>query len=370
MDERSAGAPVLLKNVSKSYGDVRALENVDLSVGVGEFVTLLGPSGSGKTTVLNIIAGFVSADSGDVEIGGRSVLGLPPYRRGLGMVFQNYALFPHMTVSDNIAFPLRMRRVNPREAAARVRRVLELVRLPDLGARYPHQLSGGQQQRIAMARAIVFNPPVLLMDEPLGALDRNLREQLQFELRRLHRQLGITIIHVTHDQQEALVMSDRIALVNAGRIAQIGTGKELYERPNSEFTAQFLGDSNIFPGVVTKAGDGALSVSVHGLTLRAVSRAIVPIGEEIRLLVRPERIRPSRPGEAGLRGRVRDIAYLGDYLRAVIQLDPGPTLTAKFPNAGGPSIDVNAELQVVWDPQDLVVLSSGDVDASTRAAVD
>jgi putative spermidine/putrescine transport system ATP-binding protein len=360
MDPKPAGAAVLLSEVSKSYGAVRALDTVTLSISAGEFVTLLGPSGSGKTTMLNIVAGFVVPDSGNVEIGGRSVVGLPPYRRGLGMVFQHYALFPHMTVFENIAFPLRMRRMNASHTARSVRHVLELVRLSDLGSRYPHQLSGGQQQRIAMARAIVFDPQVLLMDEPLGALDRNLREQLQFELRRLHRQLGVTILYVTHDQQEALVMSDRVALMNMGRIVQVDTGRGLYERPNGEFVAQFLGESNLLTGKVVGRGDNVVHVTINDLTTRIVSSRSFTCGESIRILIRPERVRLAGPGETGFTAKVEDITYLGDYWRAVIQLRPGPLLTAKFSNVGVIPIADGTEIRVTWDPQDLLVLSSHD----------
>jgi putative spermidine/putrescine transport system ATP-binding protein len=234
-----------LRDVSKSYAHVQAVDKVSLMVAPGEFVTLLGPSGSGKTTTLSMIAGLTRPSSGTILLDGQPLDPLPPYRRNVGVVFQNYALFPHMAVARNVAFPLEMRRVPGREIRRRVARVLEQVGLSEHGGRYPHQLSGGQQQRVALARAMVFEPRILLMDEPLGALDRKLREQMQIEIMRLHRELQVSIVYVTHDQDEALMMSDRIAVFNHGRIEQVGAPDLLYEQPATVFVAGFLGESNL-----------------------------------------------------------------------------------------------------------------------------
>jgi putative spermidine/putrescine transport system ATP-binding protein len=350
------GTRIILAGVAKAYGTVRAVQGVDLEIEPGEFVTLLGPSGSGKTTLLNVVAGFVAPDAGDVLLDQRSVIGMPPYKRGLGMVFQNYALFPHMTVFDNIAFPLRMRGTASDQIGRAVRRVLEIVQLPDLGARYPHQLSGGQQQRVALARAVVFDPQALLMDEPLGALDKNLREQLQHELRRLHRQLGVTVVYVTHDQQEALALSDRIAVMNHGRIVQIGSGHELYEAPQSEFVAQFLGESNVLEGTMVARRDNVWGVSVEGLEI-TVPADDPPGGARVRLLLRPERVQIGAENTAGFPGRVEDVTYLGDFSRCVVQLTPGPRLIAKVSGDTPRSMAEGARVVVTWRPQDVRVLS-------------
>ena len=248
-----------LRRVCKRYGEVAAVTDISLSVRPGEFLTLLGPSGSGKTTTLVMIAGLARPTSGAILLDGLPLDPLPPYRRELGVVFQNYALFPHMTVAKNVAFPLEMRRVPRTEVTERVAKVLTQVDLPDYGARFPRQLSGGQQQRVALARAMVFRPRILLMDEPLGALDRRTREQMQIEIMHLHRELKMTIVYVTHDQEEALMMSTRIAVFNQGKLEQIGEPTELYERPATRFVASFLGDSNFFLGRVTQSGTEYLS---------------------------------------------------------------------------------------------------------------
>ncbi len=247
---RARKGALTLRNLTKIYGDLHAVDDVSLDVAPGEFVTLLGPSGSGKTTTLRIIGGFIKPEAGTVSLDGRDLTKVPPYKRDIGMVFQNYALFPHMTASENVGFPLQMRRVPKAEVKEKVREALRLVRLEELGDRYPKQLSGGQQQRVALARSFSFDPQLLLMDEPLGALDKKLREALQLEVLRISRQLGVTVVYVTHDQEESLVMSDRIAIYNEGRIEQIGTGEDLYERPVSLFVADFVGESNIYRGTL------------------------------------------------------------------------------------------------------------------------
>jgi putative spermidine/putrescine transport system ATP-binding protein len=316
-----SGASLELRNVSKSFGGVQILDRLSLSVQPGEFVTLLGPSGSGKTTTLGAIAGFVFPDSGDVLLEGHSIASLQTHKRNLGMVFQHYALFPHMSVFDNIAFPLRQRKVAKDALQRAVNEVLELVQLSDRASYYPKQLSGGQQQRVALARAVVYRPRVLLMDEPLGALDKKLREALQSEIRRIHRELGITFIYVTHDQEEALALSDRIVLFENGKIAQMGTGTDLYERPQSRFVAQFLGEANILDGRLNASGD-ALQVG-DGVPIKVIASAGLA-GNDASLIVRPEKV---RVGEAGggqanaFLGTIISIVYLGATRRLEVEVD-------------------------------------------------
>jgi putative spermidine/putrescine transport system ATP-binding protein len=246
-----------LRNVRKTYADVNAVDGVSIKLAAGEFLSFLGPSGSGKTTTLSMIAGLTPSTSGEILLRGQPLNPLPPYRRNIGVVFQNYALFPHMSVERNVAFPLEMRSVPRADIERRVAKVLSLIGLAAHGKRLPSELSGGQQQRVAVARAIVFEPPLLLMDEPLGALDKKLREQMQLEIKQLHRNLGITIIYVTHDQEEALTMSNRIAVFNNGKIEQLGTPSDLYEHPRTRFVANFIGETNLFPGTVAEMSDGS-----------------------------------------------------------------------------------------------------------------
>src|SRR5580692_8807933 len=286
------GAAVFLTGLEKHYESVGAVRGVSLDIRSGEFLTLLGPSGSGKTTTLMMIAGFEVPSAGDIAIDGRSVVSLPPHKRNIGMVFQNYALFPHLTVAENIGFPLKQRGVDRATRAQKVAESLELVRLPGYQRRTPRQLSGGQQQRVALARAIVFRPRLLLMDEPLGALDKQLRESLQLEMRRLHADLGITFIYVTHDQEEALTMSDRIAVMNEGRIAQLGRPEELYDRPGSRFVASFLGESNFLSGIVHGFQEEDIVIAECGGTMvRAVAPCRPTQGDKVTLTMRPERMR-------------------------------------------------------------------------------
>src|SRR5438132_492580 len=251
---KASGARLELRNLSIAFAGVRAVDDVSLDVPTGAFVSLLGPSGSGKTTTLNLIAGFLTADAGDILLDGRSVADVPSHKRNIGMVFQSYSLFPHMTVAENVAFPLRMRtKLSRQEARRRVADMLALVQLSHLSARYPRQLSGGQQQRVAMARALVSHPRLLLMDEPLGALDKKLREQMQFEIKRIHRTVGTTVVYVTHDQSEALTMPDIVVVMHQSRIAQVGAPRALYDAPANLFVADFLGDSNLLPGTIIQA---------------------------------------------------------------------------------------------------------------------
>lgn len=314
-DSKTHGASISLKSVSKLYGSKPAVDDVSLEIEAGEFITLLGPSGSGKTTTLNMIAGFTDVTTGHILLDGAPIERKPPHKRDIGVVFQNYALFPHMTVNENVAFPLRRRRIARKAVAARVQSALEMVQLEDLGGRYPHELSGGQQQRVALARALVFEPSVLLMDEPLGALDKKLREWLQLEIKRIHDDIGITFVFVTHDQEEALVLSDRIALFNEGRIEQLGTVEDLYLRPSTQFSAKFLGESNLIHGTVESAG--MLSVS-DSAPLRYINTDEGRVGQTASVLVRPERIAVLERDEDAdntMQGRITQVLYLGSARR-------------------------------------------------------
>src|SRR5580765_994241 len=283
--------PILeLHRLTKRFGDFAAVDDLSLDIAAGEFLTLLGASGSGKTTTLRMIAGFEPPTEGEILMAGAPIAALPPFKRDINTVFQHYALFPHMSVRDNIAYGLRMRGVPAAQREERVSRSLEMVKLEQLGARSPRQLSGGQQQRVALARALVNRPRVLLLDEPLGALDLKLRKEMQLELKHLQTHLGITFVYVTHDQEEALTMSDRIVLMQQGRIAQVGTPRDLYDRPATRYVADFIGETNLLPGVVVESGAGLVTLRVGEATLRGVSEAALAPGAEAWLTVRPEAI--------------------------------------------------------------------------------
>jgi spermidine/putrescine ABC transporter ATP-binding subunit len=356
------GAKVSLVGLEKRFDGVGAVRGISLEIGGGEFLTLLGPSGSGKTTTLMMIAGFETPTDGDVAIDGRSVIGTPPHRRNIGMVFQNYALFPHLTVAENIAFPLKQRALDRPERAQRVDEALAMVRLSGYGTRYPRQLSGGQQQRVALARAVVFRPRLLLMDEPLGALDKQLRESLQLEMRRLHAELGITFIYVTHDQEEALIMSDRIAVVNEGRIAQCGAPEELYDRPADRFVASFIGESNFLTGVVRGISDGMVAVDCGGAVVRALARGSPAIGSAVTLSTRPERMRfadgaAQAERENRLRGTVTEAVFAGERCRYLLRSEDGATLVLKEPSAAANRRRSPGEVtDLAWSVTDTVVV--------------
>jgi putative spermidine/putrescine transport system ATP-binding protein len=318
-------AVVALESVSKAYGPVRALDGVDLAVCEGELLSLLGPSGCGKTSSLNVVAGFVEPDTGRVLLDGEDVTRRPAWQRGLGVVFQSYALFPHMTVAENVAFGLRERGVPRAEIAARVAEALGLVRLPAAGDLRPGQLSGGMQQRVALARALVIRPRVLLLDEPLAALDRKLREQMRAELREIQRAVGITTIFVTHDQHEALGLSDRVAVMNAGRIEQLGTPREVYEEPATRFVAEFIGASTVLDARAVDAGTVALAGGQH---LRvALDRPLEP-GAALQLLIRPERVELGGGAANALPARVASVMFLGDHSELRLELSGGVRLLA------------------------------------------
>ncbi|WP_213450556.1 ABC transporter ATP-binding protein [Rhizomonospora bruguierae] len=324
-----AGTRIRLANVTKDYGlAVPAVDDVSLTIEPGEFMTLLGPSGSGKTTTLNLIAGFETLTAGTISLNGADVSELPSHKRNLGMLFQNYALFPHMTVAQNVAYPLRERKLPKADITRKVAEVLDLVQLTGRDGHFPAQLSGGQQQRVALARAIVFGPKALLLDEPLGALDRNLRATLQLEIRRIHREVGSTFVFVTHDQEEAMNLSDRIALFNNGRIEQVGTPEALYQSPETLFTARFLGDSNVFELSRVAEGTGTWEDQTWPVDSRTVSPR-VGAGGRSALVVRPEDVRLVAgdgvvpPGATSVPATIRDIEYMGAYRTAVLSLGRG-----------------------------------------------
>jgi len=336
-ESTSAAMMVELLGVSKRYGDVDALQRVDLSIRKGEFVTLLGPSGSGKSTLLILIAGMTSPSNGRIVIEGRDATTLPTNRRGLGMVFQNYALMPHMTVFENIAFPLQVRKVAKEEIRRRVGAVLDLIQLGHVANRKPRELSGGQQQRISLARCIVYNPALILMDEPLGALDKKLREHMQLEIKRLHAELGITMLYVTHDQDEALTMSDRIVLMNGGRIEQQGEPEELYFTPHTVFCAEFIGSSNLIPGTVGEGAGDAVSISTAIGAFKAPKEQHLPSGDRAVLLVRPENMQllPADGDSMRVAGRLEDSIVMGGVIRHFLRCSDGSTLIVQELNQPG-----------------------------------
>ena len=327
MSESTGSAELLIEGVGKRFGDVVALDRVSLRVAKGELLTILGPSGSGKTTLLKVVAGFETPDGGSVKVGGTEITSLPPARRDIGMVFQNYALFPHLTVKANVAFPLEMRNVARADMDRRVAEALSMVELAGYEARLPRQLSGGQQQRVALARAIVFNPRLLLLDEPFGALDRKLRETMQLEVRRLQRRLGLTTIFITHDQEEALVLSDRIAVMNKGAIQQVATTTEIYEHPANDFVADFVGESNIFHGTVSAPGTVALD---GGGSVKVASDK--PAGTRVGVLMRPERF--GTTGANLFAGEVIESVYLGTTFKLRLAVAGGRELLVRQPARG------------------------------------
>jgi putative spermidine/putrescine transport system ATP-binding protein len=355
-----ASVPLELEEISKSFGELQAVKPLSLKVNPGEMLALLGPSGCGKTTTLRIIAGFEPPDTGRVLIAGRDVTDLPPNKRALGMVFQSYGLFPHMSVADNVAFGLKMRGIGRAARDERVRAMLSIVRLSGFEGRTVHQLSGGQQQRVALARSLVTDPTLLLLDEPLGALDKNLRERMQFELRQLQRRIGITSILVTHDQEEALTMSDRVAVMEHGDIVQVGPPAEVYERPKTRFVSEFLGTSNFLTGKVlggVAAGEWEIAFQEAGAGRIATPAELVP-GQTVSIAVRPENLRFAPTGAKGLAAKIRDVVFRGNYYAYEVKLqghaDPLFVYTqakAQLPSDGEVTLD--------WSSDKAIFISGG-----------
>lgn len=343
-------------NVDKTYdGQNLILDNLNLNVMKGEFMSLLGPSGSGKTTCLNLLAGFHSITRGDIYLEDKLIKNLPPYKRGIGVVFQNYALFPHMTISENLGFPLLARKLPSTEISERVTRALDMVRLSDFGDRYPKQLSGGQQQRVALARALIFEPNLVLLDEPLGALDKNLREQMQFEIKHIHEDLGITMVFVTHDQGEALTMSDRIAVLDEGKIQQLATPADLYERPSNSFVANFVGENNNLHGKVVETNGATCQVAIDGGgTIYATPGNGVTTGLRTQISIRPDcvSINPEKSQFGNcIPCRVEEVSYHGDHIRVRVNLLGNDEFYLNVPRLGiHQDLQVGQEIRVGWAP--------------------
>ncbi|MBP6018910.1 MAG: ABC transporter ATP-binding protein [Burkholderiaceae bacterium] len=357
--------------LSKNYGNFVALAPTHLEVASGEFLTLLGPSGSGKTTLLNLIAGLAHPDQGQLLVNDVDITYGAPYERDIGMVFQNYALFPHMTIEENIAFPLKMRKVDAATARRKAGEALDMVRLPHVAQRYPRELSGGQQQRIALARCMVYNPSIILMDEPLGALDKKLRDQMQLEIKRIHRELGTTIVYVTHDQEEAMTMSDRICLMNAGGIEQLGSPADLYFRPRSLFVADFLGESNMFDATVTDVSNESVGVRLsNGAGGRArFHHGSLAAGDKVKVMVRPQNLQLLgeatgdsdllQASNAGLSGKVLDVMVTGSLTKLYMQgLEPdaAPIVAAYPTRTSAPGYAVGQTVSFNWHETDAVAL--------------
>jgi spermidine/putrescine ABC transporter ATP-binding subunit len=351
------GASVYLESISKKYGSFYAVQDVSLDIPPGKFVTILGPSGSGKTTLLMLIAGFVWPSAGEIFIDHRPVSTLPPQSRNLGIVFQSYALFPHMTVAQNISFPLEMRRLPRAAADQRIRRILEVVQLEGYAHRYPRQLSGGQQQRVALARAAVFEPRVMLMDEPLGALDRKLRQQMQLELKNIQRRLNVTVVYVTHDQEEAVNLSDVIAVLRRGRIEQVGNPQEVYDNPANVFVADFVGESNIFEGAIRSIDEDGLVEVLHstGTVFRAVGEGQLQVGDRVQASVRPEHIRIGPVAETGpwntCRGRLVDVFERGASMRWNVAVGEVLVTADTRRNERRLSPEIGAVVDLIWEPK-------------------
>lgn len=356
-DQPQAALPITVRHVTKTYGKVHALDDVSLDVKSGEFLTLLGPSGSGKTTLLMVMAGFTRPDRGSLKFGNSEMIRTAPHLRNVGMVFQNYALFPHMTVAGNVGYPLRLRKIAKPDIAARVERALETVQLGGYGDRRIDQLSGGQKQRVALARSIVFEPRILLMDEPLSALDKKLRDRMQIELRHLHDKLGMTTVYVTHDQREALTMSDRIAVVNFGRIQQLAAPQELYDRPANRFVADFIGDSAFLP--VTRTGS---TVSYAG-ELLALTQPL-PEARSLMLMIRPERVQLSPPDDGkernGFAATVTELVYQGDSYLLYARLTDGAEISLRGAVRDGTVAalpKIGEAVVLALDPGDTVIIA-------------
>jgi len=355
------GAGLRLDAVRKAFGSVTAVDGVTLDVERGIFLTLLGASGSGKTTMLMLVAGFLMPDSGAILVDGEPITFRPPYKRNFGVVFQNYALFPHMRVIDNVGFPLRMRGLPPEEIRHKVQTALELVKLAGHEARFPRQLSGGQQQRVALARAIVADQPVLLMDDPLSALDKQLREHMQLELKNIQRRLGVTVVYVTHDQTEALVMSDMIAVMREGHIEQVGSPRDLYDRPANRYVAEFIGESNFLEGTVREIAAGDCRVDCGGLLVVCVCPPGVKVGQSVSVAVRPERLRLQSAMTLANRvaGAIEEAIYVGDAIKYRVRVTNGTLLTVKAGRGGaGDDLKPGQPVTVGWAREDVMFIGA------------
>ncbi|MEM1045459.1 MAG: ABC transporter ATP-binding protein [Pseudomonadota bacterium] len=349
---------VKFENVQKSYdGETLVVKNLNLDIQRGEFLTMLGPSGSGKTTCLMMLAGFETATHGEIYLGGTPINNVPPHKRGIGMVFQNYALFPHMTVAENLAFPLQVRKLDKATIEGKVQRALDMVELGIFGQRMPAQLSGGQQQRVAVARALVFEPDLVLMDEPLGALDKQLREQMQFEIKHIHENLGVTVVYVTHDQSEALTMSNRIAVFNDGIIQQLSEPSVLYEKPENSFVAQFIGENNKLTGNVESVENGSCRIKLpDGRSVGGLAVNIAGVGSQSTLSIRPERIEIDPTDDTvsnRLEGTIAELIYLGDHIRTRLIVGDNEDFIVKIPNKDGQrQLSEGASATVAWRTED------------------
>ena len=353
---------VVFDHVQKSYdGEVLVVKDLNLYIGKGEFLTMLGPSGSGKTTCLMMLAGFETATHGDILLNKKPINNIPPHKRGIGMVFQNYALFPHMTVNENLAFPLEVRGMSKSTREEKVRRALDMVQMVEFGGRRPAQLSGGQQQRIALARALVFEPELVLMDEPLGALDKQLREHMQYEIKHIHERLGVTVVYVTHDQSEALTMSDRIAVFDDGIIQQLAPPDDLYERPDNAFVAQFIGENNTLKAKVKSVNDGIATVEYgQGGTGEALAVNCGGVGSTTTLSIRPERVDiGAKSGPNAVDAKVLELIYLGDHIRCRMNVLGNDQFVVKVPNAAGHKhLEVGETTKVSWSQEDCRALDA------------
>lgn len=354
------GVSVTLRSLAKTYGEFRVIDKLTIDIQPGEFVTLLGPSGSGKTTTLMLVAGFIYPDEGEILKDQEDITFKPPNRRNIGMVFQNYALFPHMSVFENIAFPLRMRKIQPKEITRRIKEALEMVALAGYENRRPNQLSGGQQQRIALARALVFEPSLLLMDEPLGALDKQLRVQMQMEIKHLQKRVGCTTIYVTHDQEEALVMSDRIAIMRAGKLIQVGTPQEIYEFPNCPFVGTFIGESNVLKGTLLEhEADRATLQTLGGAKVTGRCRWNVGQGSQAVIVFRPEKTTLSREKGGGnlLSGNIEEVTYMGEGVVYTVRIAGGEKIRIKNSNTSQAFRGkVGEKAYVGWEVMDASIL--------------
>ncbi len=364
-DRVSGDAFVEFKRVQKSYdGETLVVKDLNLALPKGEFLTMLGPSGSGKTTCLMMLAGFETATHGEILLDGREINNIPPHKRGIGMVFQNYALFPHMTIAENLSFPLEVRKIGKSDREEKIKRALDMVEMGAFGGRRPAQLSGGQQQRVALARALVFEPELVLMDEPLGALDKQLREKMQFEITHLAHSLGITTVYVTHDQTEALTMSDRVAVFDDGRIQQIAPPDELYESPHNSFVAQFIGENNTLDGVVKEIKDGIALVELDdGELIDCKPVNVSKPGERTTVSIRPERVEFNknrlRPGAHLLKAEVLEFIYMGDVFRTRLSVAGNDEFIIKSRNAPDQvRLEPGQQIEIGWLPEDCRALDA------------